>query len=280
MYLTARTLAPALAVGNAVVLKPASDTPVTGGLLLARMLEEVGLPAGALSVLVGQGAEIGDAIVMHPIPRVVSFTGSTAVGEGITRKAGVKRLGLELGGNGPFVVLGDADMDRALDAAVFSSFFNSGAICMRANRLIVEDSVHDEFVERFIERTRALRVGDPSDPQTDIGPVISRRQLDGILDKVQRARDEGADLVLAGEPVGPTGLALPPHVLVGQNGVTTAREEVFGPVITVIRARDEHDALAIANDTTVRALERRLHGGRRARRALRAPAGDGHDARQ
>ncbi|MBX5468345.1 MAG: aldehyde dehydrogenase family protein [Thermoleophilaceae bacterium] len=249
MQLSNRALAPALALGNAVVLKPASDTPVTGGLLLAKVYEEAGLPAGLLNVVVGSSGEIGDALVAHPAPRVVSFTGSTQVGEGIARKAGVKRLALELGGNCPLVVLDDADLELAVDAAVFGSFFHQGQICMIANRVIVDSSLHDEFVERFLGRVRALRVGDPAHAATDIGPLIDRSRLDAVREKVRRATAEGAELLTGGEPGGPTGLLLPPHVLLGTNDVATAREEVFGPVITVIRADGEERALELANDT-------------------------------
>lgn len=249
LQLSNRSVAPALAVGNAVVLKPAGETPVCGGLLLARVLQEAGLPEGLLSVLVGAGSDIGDAIVEHPIPRVVSFTGSTAVGAGIARKAGLKKLALELGGNGPLVVLSDADLDLAVSAAVFGSFFHQGQICMIANRLILEEPIHDEFLERFLTRVQELTLGDPADPNTDIGPVINRHQLESILEKVARARQEGARQLLGGEPSGPTGLLLPPHVLLGENSVATAREEVFGPVITILRASHEDDALRLANDT-------------------------------
>jgi aldehyde dehydrogenase (NAD+) len=249
MQLSNRSVAPALAVGNAVVLKPAGDTPVTGGLLLARIFEEAGLPPGLLSVVVGSGSDIGDAIVEHPAPRVVSFTGSTPVGKGIAQKAGLKKLALELGGNGPLVVLADADLDLAVRAAVFGSFFHQGQICMIANRIIVDAAVHDEFLERFVDKVKALSVGDPTDPGTDLGPVINASQLEGIQDKLKRAQDDGARVLTGGEPFGPTGLCLPPHVLSAGNDVATAREEVFGPVITVIRADDEADALRIANDT-------------------------------
>ena len=249
MQLSNRSVAPALAVGNAVVLKPAGDTPVTGGLLLARIFEEAGLPPGLLSVVVGSGSDIGDAIVEHPVPRVVSFTGSTPVGQGIAGKAGLKRTALELGGNGPVVVLDDADLDLTVSASIFGSYFHQGQICMIANRLIVDAAVYDDFVEQFVSRAEALRVGDPSDPQTDLGPIINSSQLESIQDKVARARDGGADVLLGGDPVGPNGLGLPPHVLTGGNDVATAREEVFGPVITIIRATDEDDALRIANDT-------------------------------
>jgi aldehyde dehydrogenase (NAD+) len=249
MQLSNRSVAPALAVGNAVVLKPAGDTPVTGGLLLARIFEEAGLPPGLLSVVVGGGSDIGDAIVEHPVPRVVSFTGSTPVGRGIAQKAGLKHLALELGGNGPIVVLDDADLELAVNAAVFGSYFHQGQICMIGNRLIVDDTVHDEFVDRFVDRVRDLRVGDPADEDTQIGPIINSSQLESIQDKIARAREDGAQVVLGGDPGGPAGLALPPHVLLGGNDCATAREEVFGPVMTVIRAKGDEDALRLANDT-------------------------------
>ncbi|WP_436535349.1 aldehyde dehydrogenase family protein [Actinoplanes sp. HUAS TT8] len=250
MHLSYRSVAPALAVGNTVVLKPAEDTPVTGGLLIAKILEEAGLPAGVLSVLVGPGSVIGDAIVEHPIPRVISFTGSTRVGQRIPAKAGVKRLALELGGNGPFVVLDDADLDRAVDAAIFSNYWHQGQICMATNRVIVDARVHDEFVDRFVAAASALVTGDPREAGTQIGPIINHKQLLGVRNKVARSVDAGARLLLAGEPHGPTGRVLPPHVLLGTNDVATAAEEVFGPVATIIRADDERDALRIANDTT------------------------------
>jgi aldehyde dehydrogenase (NAD+) len=249
LQLSMRSVAPALAVGNAVVLKPASDTPVTGGLLIAKIFDEAGLPPGLLSVVIGSGSDIGDPMVGHEVPAVVSFTGSTSVGEGITRKAGIKRLALELGGNGPLVVLDDADLGLAVEAAVFGAFFHQGQICMIANRLIADAAVHDEFTQRFTERVRGLTAGDPSDPDTDIGPVINSRQLDSVTGKIGRARDQGARQVLGGDPGGPSGLLLPPHILLGGNDVATACEEVFGPVITIIPARGENEALAIANDT-------------------------------
>ena len=250
MYLSHRSVAPALAVGNAVVLKPAEDTPVTGGLLIAKILQEAGLPPGVLNVVVGLGSEVGDAMVEHDIPRVISFTGSTRIGHGITRKAGVKRLALELGGNGPFVVLGDADLEQAVEAAAFSNYWHQGQICMATNRVIVEAAVYDEFVDRFLHAAKQLRTGDPAAADTQIGPVINDRQLAGIRDKVDRSVAAGAELLLSGEPDGPARRVLPPHLLLGTNDVATATEEVFGPVATIIRAADEADALRIANDTT------------------------------
>ncbi|MEV5388338.1 aldehyde dehydrogenase family protein [Streptomyces sp. NPDC052721] len=249
MYLSNRSVAPALALGNAVVLKPAEDSPVTGGLLLAKVYEEAGLPPGLLSVVVGRGRDIGDHLVQHDIPRVISFTGSTRVGQGIAAKAGLKRLALELGGNGPLVVLDDADLEHAVDCAVFGSYYHQGQICMATNRVIIDASVYYEFVDRFVEQARALRTGDPRNAETQIGPVINHTQLNSVRDKVAESVAGGAKPLLFGEPQGPAGLVLPPHVLLGDNYVTTAAEEVFGPVATLIRAHGEDDALRIANDT-------------------------------
>nr|WSY53883.1 aldehyde dehydrogenase family protein [Streptomyces sp. NBC_00886] len=252
LNLTTRSVAPAIALGNSVVLKPSEESPVTGGLFLAKVFEEAGVPAGVLQVVTHAREDagvIGDAITTSPIPKFVSFTGSTNVGKGITRKAGIKRLALELGGNAPIVVLADADLDQAVDGATFSAFHHQGQICMSGNRLIVEAPIFDRFVERFVEKVRSLPVGNPADPSTFIGPVINQRQLDGILDKLERARQSGAKHILGGEPTGPSGLLLPPQIIVGDNSTPTAAEEVFGPVITVIRAEDEADALRIANAT-------------------------------
>ncbi|WP_328810280.1 aldehyde dehydrogenase family protein [Rhodococcus sp. NBC_00294] len=249
MQLSARSVAPALALGNAVVLKPASDTPVTGGLLLARILEDAGLPAGLLSVVVGKSSEIGDAVTSHPLTRLVSFTGSTPVGSGIAASAPLTRMSLELGGNGPLVVLEDADVEAAVNAAVFGSFFHQGQVCMATNRVIAVDAVHDEVVDRLTERVRSLRTGDPADPDTQIGPIINDAQVESILDRISRAESDGAEVRVRGERSGPAGRVLGPHLVLGTNGVATAAEEVFGPVATVIRADGEDDAVRIANDT-------------------------------
>ena len=249
LRMSSRSVAPALAAGNAVVLKPASDTPVTGGLLLAKIYQEAGLPAGLLSVVIGSGDELGEAIARHPAPGVISFTGSAAAGEALARQAGVKRLALELGGSGPFVVLADADLGHAVDAALFGSFVRLGQVCMMANRLIVDRKVYHEFAERFVTAAGCLRAGDPAAPDTDIGPVISASQLGLIQDKLERARAGGARQVLGGEPGGPAGLLLPPQVLLAGTNAETA-QEMSGPVSTIIRARDEQDALIIANGTS------------------------------
>lgn len=246
-----RSIAPALALGNAVVIKPPSDTPVTGGLIFAKIFEEAGLPAGVLSVVAGSASEIGDAFVSHPIPRVVTFTGSTKAGRHIGQLAMsspiMKRASLELGGNSPLVVLDDADLDQAVKAAVFGKFLNSGQICMGINRLIVDAQVHDEFVDRFVDRVRQLKVGDPNDPDTDIGPIINQSQLQTHLKHIEAAKREGAQQLLGGDP---TGLVLPPHVFVAvTNQMTVAREELFGPIAPILKVQHEAEALQIANDT-------------------------------
>jgi aldehyde dehydrogenase (NAD+) len=251
LHLTARSLGPALAVGNAVVVKPASDTPVTGGLLLARMFEEGGLPPGVMSVVVGAGSEIGDAFVVHETPRVISFTGSTAVGRRIARQAVespiMKRLELELGGNTPFVVLSDANLDQATEAAVFGKFLHQGQICMAINRLIVDERVYEDFLARFTERVRNLKYGDPNQSDTMVGPIINQSQLQHLRKHIEDARSAGIPQVLGGEP---SGLVLPPHVFrdVG-NEHPIARDELFGPVAPILRAKGDEDALCIANST-------------------------------
>jgi aldehyde dehydrogenase (NAD+) len=251
LHLTARSLAPALAVGNAVVLKPSSDTPVTGGLLLAKMLEEAGLPPGVLSVVVSAGSDIGDAFVTNAIPRVISFTGSTAVGRRIARLVAeapiMKRVELELGGNAPFVVLGDADLDHAVEAAVFGKFLHQGQICMAINRLIVDEPLYERFIERFTDRVRNLKYGDPNQPDTMVGPIINQTQLEHLRKRIAEAQAAGIPQVLGGEP---NGLVLPPHVFRDvKNNDPIAREEIFGPVAPVLRAQGEEDALRMANST-------------------------------
>ncbi|MFD6860454.1 aldehyde dehydrogenase family protein [Rhodococcus sp. NPDC060090] len=250
LHLSQRSVAPALALGNAVVIKPASDTPVTGGLLIARIFEEAGLPAGVLSVVVGAGSEIGDSFVEHPVPRLISFTGSTPVGKQVgsvaTSGKHLKKVALELGGNAPLVVLDDANLDAAVDAAVTGSFLHSGQICMAVNRVIVQAPVYDEFVERFTAAAQSVPHGDPAAEDTLIGPVVNDSQLKGLQDKIDQARQDGARVAVGGEI---TGRVVPPHVFVDVTpGMEIAREEIFGPMVAVLRADDEAHALELAND--------------------------------
>lgn len=249
MNLSNRSVATALAVGNAVVLKPASDTPITGGLLLAKIYEEAGLPQGVLSVLTGKGSEIGDYVVEHPIPKMISFTGSSEVGMRLgalaTNGAHLKRLALELGGNCPLVILDDADVDQAVDIAIAGRFLHQGQICMSTNRIIADAKIIDEFTEKFVARASKLVCGDPLDPSTNIGPVINQDQFGKILDKIDRAQKQGATVALKGDP---KGQVIPPHVFTKVDPESDiALEESFGPIVPIIKAANEADALRLAN---------------------------------
>ena len=189
--------------------------------------------------------------VRHPTPRVMSFTGSSAVGRQIARLSAespiLKRLELELGGNTPFVVLADADLDYAVDAAAFGRFLHQGQICMSINRVIVVDSIYQAFVDRFATRVRSLKYGDPSKPDTFVGPIINRRQLEHLQKHIADARKSGLKALVEGDP---QGLVLPPHVFADvPNDHPLAKDELFGPVAPVVRARDDEYALRLANAT-------------------------------
>ena len=248
MFLAMRTVAPALAAGNGVVLKPASTTPITGGTLLAKIFEEAGVPAGVFSVVVPKTSEIGDGFYSHPIPDVISFTGSTDVGKRIGEIAGrgVKKTMLELGGNNAIVVLDDADVDYAVRASVFGRFLHSGQICMSANRIIVDQSIFDEFAEKFVALTKTIKVGDPAAQGTLVGPLINESGAKRVVDWVEKAREEGAEILLEGKR---EGAVVYPYVIKATNDTWTARQEVFGPVANLIVAQNEADALRLANDT-------------------------------
>ena len=201
LHLTVRSVAGALAAGNGVVLKPSSNTPVTGGTLVAKIFEEAGIPGGVFSVIVPKTSEIGDAFYEHPIPDVISFTGSTSVGMRIGEVAGrnIKKTMLELGGNNAIVVLDDADVDYAVKACVFGRFFHSGQICMSANRIIIDESIFEEFADKYVSLVKTLKVGDPSLPDTLVGPLITEDEAVRVVDWVEKARAEGAQILLEGK---------------------------------------------------------------------------------
>lgn len=251
MILSQRSVAPALALGNAVVLKPASDTPFSGGLVLAKVFEEAGLPAGVLSVVPGAGSEIGDYFVEHRTPSLISFTGSTPVGQAVGRTAVggayMKRVALELGGNAPIVVLADADVDLAARASVLAKFLHQGQICMAANRIIVEAPIYDEFIAAFGEIVKHLPYGAATDPQNFVGPIINDEQVASVVGKIEQARKDGAREVVAG-PI--EGRVVAPHVFADVTPeMELFREEIFGPVVGIVKAADEAEALRLANDT-------------------------------
>lgn len=247
-HLAVRSIVSALATGNTVVVKPATATPVTGGLLFASLFEEAGLPKGVLNVVVGRGSEIGDAIVEHPVPKLISFTGSTEVGKGIAEKAGrlLKKTALELGGNNVFVVLDDADIERAVESAVYSKFYHQGQICMSTNRILVAESIHDAFLEKFVERVRALKFGNPNESDTQVGPLIDYDQVDRILDQIKQTVDAGATLQVGGNA---DGNVLEPTVVSGvTNDMPLAKNEIFGPVAVILSFKDDAEALKLSNE--------------------------------
>jgi aldehyde dehydrogenase (NAD+) len=247
--LSLKSVAPALALGNGVVLKPHQNTPIAGGTLIAKIFEDAGLPGGLLNVVVTDIAEIGDAFLEHPVPKVISFTGSDAVGRHVATVCAknFKRSVLELGGNSALVVLDDADIDYAVDAAVFSRFVHQGQVCMAANRVLVDASVADEFTEKFVAKVRTLKTGDPRDPQTVIGPVINSQQAAALSGTVEQALAEGATALVRGAT---EGNLVEPSVLTDvPAGSALLQQEVFGPVVFLIRFDGEEEAVRIVNDT-------------------------------
>jgi acyl-CoA reductase-like NAD-dependent aldehyde dehydrogenase len=243
-------LAPALAAGCAVVLKPDPQTPLTA-LRIAQLAAEVGFPAGAINVVPADGPSVGSYLVSHPGVDKVAFTGSTRTGGEIMRLAsdGIKRVTLELGGKSPNLVFTDADLASAIPSAVWSIYYSAGQSCEARSRVLVERAIYDEFVSEFTAKAGALRVGDPLDPETQMGSLVSLAHRDRVHGLVEQGRNEGAEVVLGGEPADGAGAFYPPTVLARvDNSMTVAQEEIFGPVVTVIPFEDEADAVRIAND--------------------------------
>ncbi|MCF4102358.1 aldehyde dehydrogenase family protein [Gillisia sp. M10.2A] len=247
LNLSMRSIAPALATGNTIVLKPSSQTPVTGAVLAAKIFEEAGLPKGVFNVVVGRGSEIGDYFVQNSIPKLISFTGSTPVGRNIGKIAGeaIKKVALELGGNNVFIVMEDADIDQAVNAAVFGKFMHQGQICMSINRVLVHEKIGDEFVEKFVSKVKELKFGDPADKKNLIGPLIDHDQVERILKDIKESTAAGAVIKVGGKN---KGNVLEPTVLDNvSNDMAIAKNEIFGPVAPIIRFSDEEEALEIAN---------------------------------
>jgi acyl-CoA reductase-like NAD-dependent aldehyde dehydrogenase len=272
-------LAPALAAGNTVVIKPASDTPLTT-LRLGELALEAGLPPGVLNVIVGD-ASVGDAIVEHRDVDKITFTGSTEVGKQIAAKAAgtLKRVSLELGGKAPNIVFADAPLDDAVAGSLFGVYWTSGEICTAGSRLLVQRPAFDAFVERFAARARALRVGDPLDERTQIGPLVSRRQCERVMGYIREGRAVGARVVAGGEAPSDPALAAGSYVLPTvfvdvDPSMPIAREEIFGPVVAIMPFDTPEDAVRIANDTrfglTAGVWTRDLPLAHRMARAIRA----------
>lgn len=249
LILSMRAVAPALALGNAVVLKPDRQTAVVGGLLIARLFEEAGVPAGVLQVLPGTGSEAGSALVSDPNVAMIAFTGSTEIGREVGAEAGrtLKRVSLELGGNNALIVLDDADLDAASSAGAWGAFLHQGQVCMTAGRHIVLESVAEEYIHRLAQRASQLPVGNPFTEQVALGPLINERQASNVERIVSETVAAGAQLRAGGER---RGRFFSPTVLSGVTPSMPAfREEIFGPVAPVIVVSDEAEALAVANDT-------------------------------
>ncbi|MBB3237164.1 aldehyde dehydrogenase [Phyllobacterium endophyticum] len=255
LMLTTWKLAPALAAGNSVVIKPSEFTSASV-LEFVKLIEEAGAPAGLVNVVTGFGNEVGKPLVEHPDVAKVAFTGSDATGKRIYAAAAqtMKHVTMELGGKSPNIIFADADMEEAVNGAISGIFAATGQTCLAGSRLLVEDSVHDAFLDRLIEKVRTARMGDPANMDTQVGPITTQPQYAKVLNYIDIAKKEGATLVIGGEPgrrpeCGDGWFVEPTIFKDVENRMRIAQEEVFGPVLSVIRFKDEKDAVRIANET-------------------------------
>lgn len=255
LLLTAWKIAPALAAGCTVVIKPSEFTSASV-LEFAKLFGEAGFPAGVVNVITGFGKDVGSALVEHPLVRKITFTGSDATGRIISQQAArhLKRVSLELGGKSPNIVFADANLDEALNGAASAIFGSTGQTCIAGSRLLLQEQIHDEFLERLTNLAATAQMGDPMDVKTQIGPVTTRQQYAKILDYIDIAKQDGASLVLGGRPATQAACAngwfIEPTIFAGvKNEMRIAQEEVFGPVLSVIKFKDEDEVIRIANDS-------------------------------
>jgi acyl-CoA reductase-like NAD-dependent aldehyde dehydrogenase len=252
LILSLRSICMPIVYGNTAVLKPSMESAAAGGAVIAEIFHEAGFPKGVLNVVMngpGGSAEIGDEFIENPKVRRINLTGSSEVGRQLAEKAGryLKRVALELGGQNPLIVLSDADIDSAVNAAAFGGFLHQGQICMSTRRVIVEKSVAREFTEKFVKKASGYKVGNPKEPDTIVGPLINRQQLDKVKKSVDAAVRDGAKILCGGKAEGP---CYHPTVLTNvKPGTAFTCEETFGPVVSVIEANNEDEAVAIANET-------------------------------
>jgi len=249
--ITAWKSAPALAMGNTVVLKPAEQTPLTA-LRLAELALEAGLPEGVFTVVPGTGSLIGEALVKHPLVRKIAFTGSTEVGMNVMRLAAddIKRVSLELGGKSPNLIFEDCDFERAVDSAASSALGNAGQDCCARSRILVQQSLHDRFVKALVEKFAAIRVGDPLDDATEMGPLVTDAHRRRVMQFIEQGRSDGATLACGGSAPLNAGAYLEPAIFLDvHRDMSIVREEIFGPVVTVMPFRDEEEAIRLANDS-------------------------------
>lgn len=255
LMMAAWKIAPAIAVGCSVVVKPASLTPLTA-IILGEICLEAGVPAGVVNIVPGSGSEVGNYLVEHPKVNKVAFTGSTPIGKDIMAKASetLKRVTLELGGKSPNIVFEDADIDAAVDGSLFGIFYNSGQSCEARSRLYVHEGIYDEFVTKFVEKTKKLVLANPFDKGTHVGAIIDQDQLNVIDGYVKSAIEEGAEILAGGKPATVEGYEggfwYEPTVIANVNhDMTVVKEEIFGPVVVVMKFKDEKEAIKLANDS-------------------------------
>jgi acyl-CoA reductase-like NAD-dependent aldehyde dehydrogenase len=253
MVMASWKVAPALACGNTMVLKPAEQTPLTA-MRLAELALEAGVPEGVFNVVTGLGPEAGQALAQHPNVDKIAFTGSTEVGRKILHasEGNLKRVSLELGGKSPNIVFSDANLKRATKTSMYGVFSNSGQVCTAGTRILVEKPIHDEFVTSLVEATRSMKLGAPLDEDTGMGPVVSQEQFDRVTGYIDIGKNEGAEVATGGGPAEgfDGGYYVQPTVFTGvRNDMQIAQEEIFGPVAAVIEVDDVDSAIATANDT-------------------------------
>ncbi|UHA75407.1 aldehyde dehydrogenase family protein [Paenibacillus sp. 481] len=249
LFLSMRTIVPALALGNAVVHKGDIQTALTGGTIMAKAFEEAGIPAGVFNVILTEIPEIGDTMIVHPYSKFISFTGSTPVGRHIGQVAGglLKPVALELGGNAPFVVLKDANIDAAINAAIFGKYLHQGQICMMINRIVLHQDIYDEFAGKFVERAKQLPIGDPLDPSVVIGPMINTRQIEKAQGFIADAKANDIEVLLDGTR---EGNILTPTIFGNISPDSQlAQTEFFSPIVVIIKAASDEEAIEIANHT-------------------------------
>lgn len=255
LLITSWKVAPALAMGNTAIVKPASATPLSA-LALADLALEAGLPEGVLNVLPGPGSLAGAALVTHPLVRKISFTGSTEIGSGVMKLAaeGIKRVSLELGGKSANIVFADANLDGCVESSIFAVYDNAGQDCCSRSRILVQRPIFDEFVERFVNRVKALQVGDTADPATEMGPLITPQHRESVCRYMEIGDGEGARRLIGGEKIADGPLAkgnyLTPAVYVDvTSGMRIMQEEIFGPVVCIMPFDSEEEAVRFANDS-------------------------------
>ena len=250
----AMKVAPALAAGNAIVIKPSVETPLTS-VAFARLCNQAGIPKGIVNVALGKGSSTGQSLIKHPDIKKISFTGSTEIGQHIQREAleQMKPVNLELGGKNAIIVFEDADLNKAADATIISAFINAGQLCVACSRLLVQDSIASEFQAILKEKLKKLRIGDPNDEDTQVGPLITKSQYDIALDYIKIASEEGCSILAGGNKINfsdslAEGLWIEPTILSDVNAdMRVATEEIFGPVLSLISFKDEAEAVKISN---------------------------------